>query len=100
VSVPSACRRGRTAPTDQPRSATQPNLGEPRAAGSLRTTAGWGLVAVPVSVQLAPGVAHVQGHLAAQDELLSRIAAKIGLDLVPVIDNPELDETADPDPGC
>ena len=44
-------------------------------------------------------VAHVQGHLAAQDELLSRIAAKIGLDPVPVIDNPELDETADPDPG-
>jgi hypothetical protein len=43
-------------------------------------------------------VAHVQGHLAAQDELLSRIAAKIGLDPVPVIDNPELDETADPDP--
>ena len=44
-------------------------------------------------------VAHVQGHLAAQDELLSRIAAKIGLDPVPVIDNPELDEMADPDPG-
>jgi hypothetical protein len=43
-------------------------------------------------------VAHVQGHLAAQDELLSRIAAKIGLDPVPVIDNPELDETADPNP--
>jgi hypothetical protein len=33
-------------------------------------------------------VAHVQGHLAAQDELLTRIAAKIGLDPVPVIDNP------------
>ena len=45
-------------------------------------------------------VAHVQGHLAAQDELLSRIAAKIGLDPVPVIDNPDLDETADPDPRC
>jgi hypothetical protein len=44
-------------------------------------------------------VAHVQGHLAAQDELLSRIAAKIGLDPVPVIDNPDLDETSDPDPG-
>ena len=44
-------------------------------------------------------VAHVQGHLAAQDELLTRIAAKIGLDPVPVIDNPELDETADPNPG-
>ena len=38
-------------------------------------------------------VAHVQGHLAAQDELLSRIAAKIGLDPVPVIDNPDPDET-------
>jgi hypothetical protein len=43
-------------------------------------------------------VAHVQGHLAAQDELLTRIAAKIGLDPVPVIDNPTLDESADPDP--
>ncbi len=45
-------------------------------------------------------VAHVQGHLAAQDELLTRIAAKIGLDLVPIIDNPGLDETATPDPEC
>src|SRR5215469_11130093 len=45
-------------------------------------------------------VAHVQGHLAAQDELLTRIAAKIGLDPVPVIDNPALDESANPDPGC
>ena len=45
-------------------------------------------------------VAHVQGHLAARDELLTRIAAKIGLDPVPVIDNPDLDETANPDPGC
>jgi hypothetical protein len=43
-------------------------------------------------------VAHLQGHLAAQDELLTRIAASIGLDPVPVIDNPPLDETADPDP--
>ena len=33
-------------------------------------------------------VAHVQGHLAAQDMLLSRIAEKIGLDPVPVIDAP------------
>jgi hypothetical protein len=33
-------------------------------------------------------VAHVQGHLAAQDLLLSRIAEKIGLDPVPVIDAP------------
>ena len=45
-------------------------------------------------------VAHVQGHLAAQDEILTRIAAKIGLDPVPVIDNPDLDTTADPDPDC
>jgi hypothetical protein len=53
----------------------------------------------------------VQGHLAAQDVLLSRIAEKIGLDPVPVIDAPpdELtwpeddatepdDEAARPDP--
>jgi hypothetical protein len=33
-------------------------------------------------------VAHVQGHLAAQDVLLSQIAAKIGLDPVPLIDTP------------
>ena len=33
-------------------------------------------------------VAHVQGHLAAQDELLTRIAEKIGLEPVPVIDAP------------
>jgi len=33
-------------------------------------------------------VAHVQAHLAAQDELLTRIAEKIGLDPVPVIDEP------------
>jgi hypothetical protein len=31
-------------------------------------------------------VAHVQGHLAAQDELLTRTAEKIGLEPVPVID--------------
>lgn len=31
-------------------------------------------------------VAHVQGHLAAQDELLTRIAEKLGLDPVPVVD--------------
>ena len=43
-------------------------------------------------------VAHVQGHLAAQDELLTRIAEKLSLDPVPVIDNPGLDETAGPDP--
>jgi hypothetical protein len=45
-------------------------------------------------------MAHVQGHLAAQDQLLTQIAAQIGLSPVPVIDNPTLDETADPDPGC
>jgi hypothetical protein len=37
-------------------------------------------------------VAHVQGHLAAQDELLTRIAEKIGLDPVPLIDNPPGEE--------
>jgi hypothetical protein len=39
-------------------------------------------------------VAHVQGHLAAQDELLTRIAEKLGLDPVPVIDTPPGEETA------
>jgi hypothetical protein len=33
-------------------------------------------------------MAEVQGHLAAQDVLLTRIAEKIGLDPVPVIDTP------------
>lgn len=33
-------------------------------------------------------VAHLQEHLAAQDILLTRIAEKIGLDPVPVIDTP------------
>jgi hypothetical protein len=47
-------------------------------------------------------MAHVQGHLAAQDVLLTRIAEKLGLDPVPVIDNPadeadEPDEAIDPD---
>jgi hypothetical protein len=42
-------------------------------------------------------VAHVQGHLAAQDELLTRIAERIGLDPVPVIDNPPEDEAAEAD---
>ncbi len=41
-------------------------------------------------------VAHVQGHLAAQDELLTRIAERIGLDPVPVIDTPA-ETGADPD---
>jgi hypothetical protein len=33
-------------------------------------------------------MAEVQGHLAAQDVLLNRIAASIGLDPVPVTDTP------------
>ena len=40
-------------------------------------------------------VAHVQGHLAAQDVLLTRIAEKIGLDPVPVIDADSGDEVTD-----
>ena len=39
-------------------------------------------------------VAHVQEHLAAQDEVLSRIAARIGLAPVPVIDTPTDEEAA------
>jgi hypothetical protein len=39
-------------------------------------------------------VAHVQGHLAAQDVLLSEIAAKIGLDPVPLIDTPSDEEAS------
>ncbi len=39
-------------------------------------------------------VAHVQGHLAAQDVLLSRIAEKIGLDPVLIIDTPPDEEKA------
>jgi hypothetical protein len=39
-------------------------------------------------------VAHVQGHLAAQDLLLTRIAETIGLDPVPIIDTPP-DEATD-----
>jgi hypothetical protein len=38
-------------------------------------------------------VAHVQGHLAAQDELLTRIAEKIGLSPVPIIDAPGTEDT-------
>ena len=37
-------------------------------------------------------VAHLQGHLAAQDVLLTRIAAQIGLEPVPVIDMPAGEE--------
>jgi hypothetical protein len=40
-------------------------------------------------------VAHVQGHLAAQDVLLTRIAERIGLDPVPVIDADSGDEVTD-----
>jgi len=36
-------------------------------------------------------VAHVQGHLVAQDLLLTQIAKKIGIEPVPVIDTPEDD---------
>ena len=43
-------------------------------------------------------VAHVQGHLAAQDILLTRIAEKIGLEPVPVIDAPPDEETAGQNP--
>jgi hypothetical protein len=44
-------------------------------------------------------VAHVQGHLAAQDVLLTRIAEKLGLDPVPVIDAPPGEEPAVLSPG-
>jgi hypothetical protein len=33
-------------------------------------------------------VAHLQGHLAAEDILLTRMAEKLGMDPVPVIDTP------------
>jgi hypothetical protein len=36
----------------------------------------------------------LQGHLAAQDVLLTRIAERIGLDPVPVIDTPRDEEAA------
>jgi hypothetical protein len=41
-------------------------------------------------------LAHVQGHLAAQDVLLTTIAEKLGLEPVPVIDTPP-DEPVGPD---
>jgi hypothetical protein len=44
-------------------------------------------------------VAHVQGHLAAQDVLLTRIAERIGLDPVPIIDAPAGEEPTAQDPG-
>ena len=40
-------------------------------------------------------LAHVQGHLAAQDVLLTKIAEKLGLEPVPVIDTPP-DDTIKP----
>jgi hypothetical protein len=40
-------------------------------------------------------IAHVQGHLSAQDVLLSQIAEKVGLEPVPVIDA-EPDDTIRP----
>src|SRR3984957_7813681 len=40
-------------------------------------------------------VAHIQGQLAAQDVLLTRISAKVGLDPVPVIDADSGDEVTD-----
>jgi hypothetical protein len=43
-------------------------------------------------------MAHVQGHLAAQDVLLTRIAEKIGLEPVPIIDAPPDDQTAELSP--
>jgi hypothetical protein len=44
-------------------------------------------------------VAEVQGHLAAQDELLTRIAEQIGLSPVPVIDTPPDEKRAGENPG-
>jgi uncharacterized membrane protein len=43
-------------------------------------------------------VAHVQGHLAAQDVLLTRISEKLGLDPVPLIDAPPDEEIYGQDP--
>lgn len=41
----------------------------------------------------------MQEHLAAQDELLTKIAEKIGLSPVPVIDLPADDEPESPSPA-
>jgi hypothetical protein len=43
-------------------------------------------------------VAHVQGHLAAQDVLLTRISEKLGLDPVPVIDASSDEDISGQDP--
>jgi hypothetical protein len=45
-------------------------------------------------------VAHVQGYLAAQDELLTRIAVKIASTRCRSSTIRALDKTADPAPGC
>jgi hypothetical protein len=42
-------------------------------------------------------VAHVQGHLAAQDLLLTEIAKRIGIEPVPVIDTPAIDQPGEAD---
>ena len=44
-------------------------------------------------------LAHVQGHLAAQDVVLTKIAEKLGLDPVPVIDAPAADEAPGTEPA-
>ena len=44
-------------------------------------------------------LAHVQGHLAAQDVVLTKIAEKLGLDPVPVIDTPPAGEGPGTEPA-
>jgi hypothetical protein len=44
-------------------------------------------------------LAHVQGHLAAQDTVLTKIAEKLGLDPVPVIDTPPPGEDPKTEPA-
>jgi len=44
-------------------------------------------------------LAHVQGHLAAQDMVLTKIAEKLGLDPVPVIDTPPAGEGTGTEPA-
>jgi hypothetical protein len=44
-------------------------------------------------------LAHVQGHLAAQDMVLTKIAEKLGLDPVPVIDTPPAGEGPGAEPA-
>jgi hypothetical protein len=45
-------------------------------------------------------LAHVQGHLAAQDTVLTKIAEKLGLDPVPVIDDTPPDERTGAEPSA